>query len=56
MQEIRVAKTDCNAVIKNLDKSVTIKVLTKFCAEFGDIISVKVPIGENGESKEYGYV
>jgi hypothetical protein len=48
MLEIRTTKTDCNAVIKNLDKSVTIKTLEKFCSQFGKIISSKIAMNEHG--------
>ena len=45
-----------NLFIKNLDKDIEVSQLHDAFANFGEIISCKIPTDENGKSRGYGYV
>lgn len=45
-----------NLFIKNLDKEIEVSQLHDAFANFGEIISCKIPTDENGKSRGYGYV
>jgi polyadenylate-binding protein len=47
---------DCNVFIKNLDESITTKDVDTYFSKFGQIFSSKVVLGDNGESRGYGYI
>ena len=43
-------------VFIRLDKSIKIEEVDKELSKFGEIVSSKIPVGENGESRGIGYV
>jgi len=45
-----------NIFIRNLDQLIGSKELHDTFSQFGNIISVKIPVDENGRSRKYGYV
>ena len=47
---------EANVFVKNMDPTLTVKILDTTFSKFGNIFSSKIAVDENGESLGYGYI
>ena len=53
---MRDISNEANVFVKNMDPTITVKMLDSVFTKFGPIFSSKIAMDENGESLGYGYI